>query len=233
MTRIRMATAPSSEKRASSMLGKAELESAISVLDTAAGRIDFWLLVFTIVVAVGVAGEAVFGIWHLVVANKLTPLRTRLSELTALEIADAQQSAAQARLALEQYKAPRSLSVEQVDSLIAELRPFGLTANIVVPPPTSTDTGPLASLLHELLAKAGWKVGFINALGGWVKTVLVCTGKSPSPRTTDAATKLILALRAAGISAFLDDSRGPQIDVTGMGAQLPNADMTILVGSKE
>src|SRR5438132_6870227 len=213
MTRIRMATAPSSEKRASSMLGKAELESAISALDATSGRIDLWLLIFTIVVAAGVAGEAFFGIWHLVVANKLTPLRARLSELTTLEIANAQQSAAQARLALEQYKAPRTLREEQQSALIAELKPFGLTANIVVPPPTTPDTGPLASLLQELLQKAGWKVGFINALGGWVRTVLVCTGKNPPPRTTEAATKLIFAFRAAGIQAFLDDSRGPQIEV--------------------
>jgi hypothetical protein len=130
--------------------------------------------------------------------------------------------------------APRSLLPKQQDDLVAKLKASpGLMANLLIPPSTTPDTGPLASLLEELLTKAGWKVGLMQTLGGWSKTVLVCTGKSPKLAVEKAATIIVLELRAAGIASFVDVDMGPQIPASGSGSSLPNPDMTIIIGSKQ
>lgn len=151
------------------------------------------------------------------------------------DIAKAEQALAQEEEIRNQIialTAPRT--VQQQDAFVRSLKPFaGVTANILLPPSTTPDSGPLATLLVTLLTKAGWKTGFLQALSGWSKAVLVCTGKDPKPNVAAAAKALVLALRAANILAFVNPELGPEVEASGQGSLRPSPDMTILVGSKQ
>lgn len=129
---------------------------------------------------------------------------------------------------------PRTIVPDKQNPFIQRLKPFsGLTVNVLTPVQNDSDAGPLATLLVDLLTKAGWKVGTGSPGTGWSKMVLVCTGDHPSEKVTGAAQTIVLAMRAAGIPSFIDPQLGPNIPMSGFASTLPNPDMTILVGSKQ
>lgn len=167
-------------------------------------------------------------------------LITQLStDKTDLENArnDAQAAAKQAETELSVMHAentPRGMNSAQQDEFVLRVTTFaGLTANVFSFPSTTPDAGPLADLLITLLKKANWNVGFGSPMSGWAKSVLVCVGDHPTSNVTDAAKAIALALRQDGITSFVDSKLGPNIALTGMGAPLPNPDMTIIVGAKQ
>jgi hypothetical protein len=150
---------------------------------------------------------------------------------------DAQVAAKQAESELAEMRAanaPRSMTGDQQNEFISRTIAFaGLTTNVFTPPSTTPDAGPLSELLVALLTKANWKVGSGVPIGGWAKAVLVCVGDRPQSNVADAATAIVLALRADGIPAFIDPKLGPNIPFTGAGSPLANPDMTIIVGAKQ
>ncbi len=153
------------------MLGKEAVESAIGVLEGASATIDTWLLIFTFIVAVGVVGEAVFGVAHLINAHKLQPLRERQAQLNALELsglnskiadaneraAEANRKAAEAALALEKYKAARVIKPGGLARITAALSPFAKTEfDVAVGPMGDPEPELLATAITSALTNAGW-----------------------------------------------------------------------------
>lgn len=138
------------------------------------------------------------------------------------------------RAAAEAVIAPRYLTPQQQTEFVAKTAAFpGLAANVLTPPSNTPDAGPLASLLESLLKQAKWKTGSMQSFGGWAKYVLVCVGKTPKPAVNSAAMAIVLELRADGIPAFIDNEIEPSVQTNGVGRPLPNADMTIIIGSKQ
>jgi hypothetical protein len=111
---------------------KDALEAAIGALESSIRTIDFWVLFFAVIVAASFTFEAVFSVAHFLKDRKLPPLRAELARIHAKEslklegdVADAKERAAKAELALEQFKAQRTISPEQ--QLVFELKPFAGT----------------------------------------------------------------------------------------------------------
>lgn len=123
------------------MMGKVEVEAAISALETSITTLDTWVLVFAALVAVGVVGEAALGVRHWMLDGRLRTLRHVESQLhenelaqLAKDTADANARAAEAnqkaeqerleRLRLEAVVAPRSLSLDQQRSIANAWKAF-------------------------------------------------------------------------------------------------------------
>lgn len=68
-------------------MGKDEVEAAIRVLEKSISSIDSWLLILTAWVAIGVAGQAVFGVSHWLKERQLRPLRVTQAQLHENELA--------------------------------------------------------------------------------------------------------------------------------------------------
>lgn len=136
---------------------KAALESSLN-------QLDIWLIVFGIFVAVGVVGESVVGYMHWRRGNQLQAVQT--SEILGLQkaTADANARALEARLALEEFKAPRELSDEQQERITAHMSGFdGLRVVIGAVPPTVRNTTLAAQILNALTA--AHVDAFINLTG--------------------------------------------------------------------
>jgi hypothetical protein len=102
------------------------------------GNLEKWALFFGILVAIGVAGESVYGIrlyWnnrklHEIEDRDATAQRkeiARLSNETAeanVRAKEAEARAAEANLALERFKAPRTLTAEEFAHVTEAARPF-------------------------------------------------------------------------------------------------------------
>ncbi len=134
---------------------------------------------------------------------------------------EAKADAAKAKLALERFKAPRSLSPEQQGQIIDAVKGFagqqfaGLVAGSV------TDAWPLWAELHKILSAAGW-VGMPPAglaVGDPPAGVPVSPGKGVTVvvPTDDlqtlipATNALISALNSEGIATTGAHTTGPQI----------------------
>lgn len=127
---------------------------------------------------------------------------------------------------------PRTIANE--GAFVEAVKPFaGLSVNVITPPSTTPDAGPLGQLLVALLKRADWKVGWGNPMSGWAKFVLVGAGKNPKPNVLAAATAIVTALRASGMQAFLAPEYGPEVPITGVAETVPNPDMTIIVGARQ
>jgi hypothetical protein len=137
------------------------------------------------------------------------------------------------RAAMAAANAPRYLLPQQQIDFVSQMKGFGkLNAQIVIPPSTTPDTGPLGSLLESLMKQATWNVATMQPLSGWAKFVQVCPGPTPKPNVAAAAVAIVLALRQANIQSFINNSCDPKAQQYGAGEQVPNADMVIFVGSK-
>lgn len=67
-------------------MSKEEIEVAIAALETSIRKLDTWVLVFAALVAIGVLGESVLGIWHWLKDRELRPLRITQSQLHEREL---------------------------------------------------------------------------------------------------------------------------------------------------
>lgn len=138
------------------------------------------------------------------------------------------------RAEAEAVIAPRYLTPTQQADFVVNMTSFqGLRANILITPSNTGDAGPLASLFESLLRQAHWTSATMQGFSGWSKYVLICVGKNPKANVESAAEAIVLQLRAANITAFVDTDLGPDIPASGSGGHLPNPDMTIIIGSKQ
>lgn len=125
----------------------------------------------------------------------------------AVKLAEANARAAEAHLALEKYKAPRSLDAPEVQLLVSQLRPFSgqkyqITTFWDVQEPLA-----FSNQLHNALQQSGWK--FIphgeggSFLLGVLSGVQVWVHPKAQPSVLKAADALVSALAAAGASPTL------------------------------
>jgi hypothetical protein len=141
---------------------KDALEVAIAALESSIRTIDFWVLAFAVVVALSLTFEAVFSVAHWLQDKKLPPLRAELARIHAKEslklegdVADAKVRAANAELALEKFKAPRTLSIALQSKITEQMKAF---AGTVVTFGVFQDPEALSLLdqVSETLTSAGW-----------------------------------------------------------------------------
>jgi len=145
------------------MAEKEVVEAAIGALERTSNTIDFWLLIFTCVVALGVIGEAIFGVAHLLNANKLAPLRAREGQLTALEISSANDRAQQANLEILRMKMPRSLNDDIFVKEIAGKPKWPVVELLYMECP---DCSQLAMQVAAAINRAGWGTPFPKPIRG-------------------------------------------------------------------
>lgn len=120
---------------------------------------DFWLIVSLVFVALAAmaAGITTAGsiVSHKREAESADAALERFKLQTELKISEADARAAEAKLALEKFKAPRSLSAEQQARITAEVKAFG-----AIPFDFAIQTEPEAIDLMEqistTLESAGW-----------------------------------------------------------------------------
>jgi hypothetical protein len=140
---------------------KEELDAAITVVESSISGMETWVIPFAILVAVGVAGEAVIGVKQLLNNRELHGLRVKQGEFIDQEraelktgVAKAEKSAADSKLALEKFKAPRRVDFSN-KALEIQLAPFPGTQwdALVAPDIESRD---FLSRLETALRIAKW-----------------------------------------------------------------------------
>jgi hypothetical protein len=153
---------------------KAELEAVLS-------RIDVWLLVFGIIVVIGVAGESFFGIRHWWNSRKLQALEHGVDQERQAEIAglitqaeEARKAAAKAneqaaeanekaeeervaRLKIEERLAPRRISPEEHQRLVAALSPYR-GSSVQMTKLGDLEAGRFADDISLVFHESGWNV---------------------------------------------------------------------------
>jgi hypothetical protein len=195
-------------------MGKAELQTSLNAL-------DIWLIVFGVVVAIGAVGGSVAGFLHW---RRAAQLQTILeSENLALQsdIAHANARALEAQLALEKYRAPRSLTVEQQNRISEKLRPLGVVQFDAAVIHTDAETHYLLDMITPALAATGWtQVDWGNDssvlkrpgkpdVGEWAATnVIIAVPNELISRLGTAANQLAAALTEEGIPAQAQDAQG-------------------------
>jgi hypothetical protein len=110
---------------------KDAVDAAIAALETWGRTVDNWVLICAAGVAIFLAAEVVFSVAHWINERNLRPLRVLQSDFHAKELLElgksadeAKERAAQAELALEKYKAPRSISVDLRNRIIEQMKQF-------------------------------------------------------------------------------------------------------------
>jgi hypothetical protein len=142
-----------------------EVQRSVTALESIGRTLDNWILICAIGVAIFLAAEVVFSVLHWRSERQLRPLQEERDRLHATELEtlrtaaeEAKAKAVEAQLALEKYKAPRTLTGEQIQTLIEELRPFtGQAYDLSLPKMLEPGAG-LDTQLVAVLHKAGWKV---------------------------------------------------------------------------
>lgn len=232
-------------------MGKAELESAISSLET-------WIQLFGILVAIGIVGEVGVGVRHWILNRRLQAvLRSedveRETEIARLnkEAGDARKAAGDAveraaeankrtederlaRVKIEERLAPRSLSQHQQAEMIAKLGPLaGRTIDLFKYPNDAESTG-IAEQIDQVLMAAGWMTrGFqpMVSPGRPISGILIET--DPSDETSaNAASVLMLTLLAAGLVVQPPVSSLPNVPTGYFGSGRPDATIRLTIGKK-
>jgi hypothetical protein len=128
------------------------------------------------------------------------------------DINDAKKEALNAQLALEQYKAPRTIEQSKQEEFIEALKPSA-PQQYMLSVAAGREAANLVCLLDELISKAGWKrfhqQGTFASVGtdcgplgmNVASDVHVRVAVTRSDETTVAADRLLSALAAAGIKA--------------------------------
>ena len=116
--------------------------------------------------------------------------------------AHAEERAAEANLALERFKAPRSITKTQQDDLRDKLKSFSeITVDIF----TFGETSEIVNLGNQMippLTSAGWSPRRWNITGAGAATgILVVTKNGSSSKVESAAISLVAALTEAGLAA--------------------------------
>jgi hypothetical protein len=142
-------------------MGKAELDTAIAALEGSLSTINTWLLIFSAVVAIGVGGEAFFGVAAWMKDRQLRPLRAMQVQLHETELseqrrmtAEAIERANEASLELAKFKAPRTLNEQQMQSMIRTMAQFAGQHISVGAIPFSFESASLADQIVRALKEA-------------------------------------------------------------------------------
>jgi hypothetical protein len=198
---------------------RAEIAEVISNLEEFISKLDTWVLIFAALVAVGVVGEAVLGLWHWKLDGRMRDLRRTESQIhekdlaqLARDTAEANARADEAKLELARLTTPRKFTLGQEHQLSDSLKRFAKT-----PFDFSVQTEPepvaLMAQLGEVLKTADWewqpvggpivfqKPGMPNV--GIVSLVGIEIQISESKRSDWEAAVIALrdGLNAAGIAA--------------------------------
>jgi hypothetical protein len=134
---------------------------------------DFWLIVSVIVAALVATAVGVTTAGS-IIAHKREAAATQeaFDEYkleTGKEIAEAEVRAAEAQLALEQFKAPRVLTSEQSQKLSGALKEYGpKRIDVFVYPGVTYDTFGYGNQIYIAFLNAGWKAKFFSVIGGAV-----------------------------------------------------------------
>jgi len=145
-------------------MGKEELTAAFSALEDSIARLDAWVIFFGVLVIIGVLGETLEGYRHWVLDKRLRALRETESQVHEAELAkvqndtaNAEARAAEAKLELAKFKAPRTLGPEQLARVAAALSRFAKTQfDVAVGPMGDPEPDVLGSAISSALSNAGW-----------------------------------------------------------------------------
>ena len=195
----RSARGDSSEVPALSMAGK---------LETRIETIEQRLLIFGIVVAIGVSGEAVLGTIHFLKTDRLRIIdrqEARQLELRISELTKAAEDERLARAKIEERVAPRHLTVVQQETLVADLQPFAGQEVILFGDTSFKEIGDIMDELAEKVRRpAQWnvlsKVGD-RALCSGQSGIVIWASSNADERVMKAANSLASALNAAGLES--------------------------------
>ena len=157
-----------------------------------------------------------------------------------MSVADANKKAAEAQLALERFKAPRSIDGESERRLIASLQKFPNTfATLWLWNGAGTEGSSLAGRLRSILSTSNWKVSGPNALMGSHSEpgIIIAIRRSPDPGDAAAAKALHDELQEVGIASQLqhgvtDDPVSVLGAYTGPGSDYPTSNVWVVIGSK-
>lgn len=177
-------------------MDKAALVSSLNTLDV-------WLIIFGLVVAIGVVGESIVGFLHWRRSNDLQIVQASENLALQRDVNDARARAFEAQSALEQFKAPRSLTDEQIARIRDKLRPFagqrfGITTYWGIKEPSNFAN----RIGNDALTPAGWvsdeKPGILVGMATGIELQL---DVQSSETTKGAANELVSALAAENIPA--------------------------------
>jgi hypothetical protein len=205
-------------------MGRTELERSLSTL-------DIWLIIFGVFVAIGVVGESIAGFLHWRRSGQLQMLQTTENLALQKAVAEANTRALDAQLALEKFKAPRTLRPDQQQEIGRRLKSFsGTEFDGAVGPKGDPEPIYLMHFISEALALADWKfvpwtgpgetlieppgsaIGPMAAIGSTAVTnVIIDVGSTHWQKYGTAATALAAALTDEGIAAIAD-SKPSSID---------------------
>jgi hypothetical protein len=96
-------------------MGKVELQNSLNVLDV-------WLIIFGLLVAVGAVGGSVAGFLHWRRGGQLQTVLEAENLVLQNDVMQANARALEAQVALEKFRTPRTLTVEQQNKISAKLR---------------------------------------------------------------------------------------------------------------
>ena len=146
-------------------MGKEELTVAISALENSIARLDAWVIFFGVLVIIGVLGETLEGYRHWVLDKRLRALRETESQMHEAELAkvrndtaNAEAQAAEAKLELARFKAPRTLDSAQWARVTAALSRYAKTQfDVAVGPTGDPEPDILGTTISSALSNAGWQ----------------------------------------------------------------------------
>jgi hypothetical protein len=196
---------------------KDQLEKYIGILDIlllcfagvvaigVTGEYFFHLPRFGRWTALGVDGEAVLGFVSFLQNRRLRTLQEGETALLRRDVAEANRSAEQEKLArvrIEERLARRHLTDDNLKTIIAALRPLADAGRLidVVKYPNDSEVAELAYQLTRVLKDAGWNPAEygLDATEPISGILIEIDGSNPPTRV--AANTLVSALSAAGLS---------------------------------
>jgi hypothetical protein len=181
----------------------------------------YWLHWLTVVkyvggalVVVGVAAELLGDLFSEPLQKKMDDAKTseivRLAteaETARAAIAEANARALEAKVELEKYRAPRSLTDEQVARIREKVRPFSGQVFGAITYWGESEPVALTKRIGDLaLIPAGWifsKAERFEALVGIVSGIAVLVSAESDPKSVAAAKVLVEALNNEGLAASL------------------------------
>ena len=122
----------------------------------------------------------------------------RIAEL-GQQTQEANARAAEANLALERFRAPRSLTKGGAEVLIRDLRKFSGTEIDIFSMGSTLEIANLTTAISAALAGSGWRARAWQMFSGSAVGVLVTIKEGSTSQTQQAAQSLVTALNAAGI----------------------------------
>lgn len=153
-------------------MDKSALDAAIAALERVQAVRESWVLLFAVLVAVGVTGEAVLGIRQWFTGRELRELRVEADRRHSVALEQLRKEAAEAtakaeqeqlkRVQLQKLLEIRSLSLEQHQALTETLSQFAGQAITLVRTDFSNEIRFATMVLDVVLNEAGWKTVIVD-----------------------------------------------------------------------